>query len=66
VQLAVVEEQVEEELALAGLDRDFGADEGEAGAELTQEPGKVIGEGLGQVALPDRVCGEEVEDEGGP
>ena len=63
VQLAVVEEQVEEELALSGLDRHLGADECEAGAELAQEPGEVVGEGLGQVALPDRVGGEEVEDE---
>src|SRR6185437_17125329 len=62
VQPAVVEEQVEEELAVAALDRDLGADEGEAGAEFAQEPGEVVGEGLGQVAFAERVSDEEVED----
>ena len=59
----MVEEQVYEELAVTARDRHLGADEREAGAELAQEPGEVVGQGLGQVALPDRVGGEEVEDE---
>src|SRR6185437_921520 len=54
--------QVEEELTLSALDRYLGADEREPGAELAQEPGEVVGEGLGQVTLPDRVGGKEVED----
>jgi hypothetical protein len=43
---------------------DLGADECEPGAELAQEPGEVVGEGLGQVAFPDRVGGEEVRMNG--
>jgi hypothetical protein len=40
---AVVEEQVHLELAVTARDRDLGADEREAGAELAEEPGEVVG-----------------------
>jgi uncharacterized protein with ParB-like and HNH nuclease domain len=63
VQAAVVEEQIEEELAVAALDRDLGPDEREPGPQLAQEPAQVVGQRLRQVPLPYRVCHEEVEDE---
>jgi hypothetical protein len=64
VQLAVAEEQVEEELAVASRDRHLGADEGEPGAELAREPREVVGQRPGQVAFPEWVGREEVQNVG--
>ncbi|MGD0705866.1 MAG: hypothetical protein ABSA02_39040 [Trebonia sp.] len=62
VKSAVVEEQIHEELTVTARNRDLGADEREAGAQFAQEAGEVGRQSLGQVALPNRVSSEEVED----